>query len=71
MRRTAIAQSSQGPVYLGYRLGHIKSQTAVFRSVVYNKAAMVLHMLRQLIGDEAFFTGIQDFYQASEFQKAS
>ena len=70
MRRTAIAQSSQGPVYLGYRLGHIKSQTAVFRSVVYNKAAMVLHMLRQLIGDEAFFKGIQDFYQASEFQKA-
>ena len=70
MRRTAIAQSSQGPVYLGYRLGHIKSQTPVFRSVVYNKAAMVLHMLRQLIGDAAFFKGIQDFYQASEFQKA-
>ena len=70
MRRTAIAQSGQGPVYLGYRLGHIKSQTGVFRSVVYNKAAMVLHMLRQLIGDAAFFKGIQEFYQASEFQKA-
>ncbi len=70
MRQTAIAQSDEGPVYLGYRLGHIKNQTPVFRSVVYNKAAMVLHMLRRIVGDEAFFRGIRDFYAASEFQKA-
>ena len=70
MRRTAMAQSDEGPVYLGYRLGHIKGQTAVFRSVVYNKSAMVLHMLRRLIGDEAFFKGVRDFYAAWEFKKA-
>ena len=70
MRRTAIEQSSQGPVYLGYRLGHIKGQTPVFRSIVYNKAAMALHMLRRLIGDDAFFKGVRDFYDAWEFRKA-
>jgi len=70
MLRTAIEQSSQGPVYLGYRLGHIKGQTPVFRSVVYNKAAMALHMLRRLIGDDAFFNGVRDFYDAWEFRKA-
>jgi hypothetical protein len=70
MRQTAMAQSSQGPVYLGYRLGHIKGQTSVFRSIVYNKAAMVLHMLRRLIGDEAFFKGVRTFYDAWEFKKA-
>ncbi|MBA2258759.1 MAG: hypothetical protein H0W18_07680 [Acidobacteria bacterium] len=70
MRRTAIEQSSQGPVYLGYRLGHIKGQTPVFRSIVYNKAAMALHMLRRLIGDDAFFNGVRDFYDAWEFRKA-
>ena len=47
MRRWAIETSPQGPVYLGYRLGHIKSDSRVFRAVVYNKAAMVLHMLRR------------------------
>ena len=52
--------SPQGPVYLGYRLGHIKSDSRVFRAVIYNKAAMVLHMLRQLVGDEAFFRGHAD-----------
>ena len=70
MRRTAISQSSQGPVYLGYRLGHIKSQTPVFRSVVYNKAAMVLHMLRGLLGEEAFFRGMRTFYTDWKFKKA-
>ena len=48
--------SDQGPVYLGYRLGHIKGESRVFRALVYNKGAAVLHMLRRLIGDEAFFT---------------
>ena len=46
---------TQGPVYLGYRLGHIKAESRVFRAVVYNKGAMVLHMLRRLVGDEKFF----------------
>ena len=70
MNRTAIAESPEGPIYLGYRLGHIKRDTAVFRSVVYNKAAMVLHMLRRLVGDEAFFAGLRQFYGQWEFKKA-
>ena len=70
MRRWAIDISPQGPVYLGYRLGHIKSDSRVFRAVIYNKAAMVLHMLRRLVGDEAFFRGIRGFYSEWRFRKA-
>ena len=70
MRRWAIAQSDQGPVYLGYRLGHIRDESRVFRALVYNKGAMVLHMMRRLIGDEAFFRGLRRFYVASKFLKA-
>lgn len=70
MRTTAIAQSDNGPVYLGYRLGHIQRDARVFRSLVYNKAAMVLHMLRRLIGDEAFFKGVREFYQEFKYRKA-
>jgi hypothetical protein len=70
MRRWSIEQSSQGPVYLGYRLGHIKADGRVFRAVVYNKGAMVLHMLRRLVGDEAFFAGIREFYAEWRFRKA-
>jgi hypothetical protein len=70
MRRTAMNESSDGPVYLGYRLGHIKGESKVFRSVLYNKAAMVLHMLRRMIGDEAFFKGIHAFFADWKYRKA-
>lgn len=69
MRRWAVAQSDQGPVYLGYRLGHIRDESRVFRALVYNKGAMVLHMLRRLTGDDAFFRGLRTFYAASRFKK--
>ncbi len=69
MRRWAIDESPQGPVYLGYRLGHIRGDGRVFRALVYNKGALVLHMLRRLMGDEAFFRGLQRFYRTSRFQK--
>jgi hypothetical protein len=70
MRRWSMEQSEQGPVYLGYRLGHIKSEGRVFRAIVYNKGAMVLHMLRRLVGDEKFFEGIRQFYATWRFRKA-
>ena len=70
MRDTAIDESSKGPIYLGYRLGHIQGDARVFRSIVYNKSAMVLHMLRRMIGDEAFFLGVRTFYSEWQYRKA-
>jgi hypothetical protein len=70
MRKWAIDLSPQGPVYLGYRLGHIRGDGRTFRALVYNKGAMVLHMLRRFVGDEAFFTGLRDFYATWRFKKA-
>jgi hypothetical protein len=68
-RQWGMRQSDQGPIYLGYRLGHIRGDSRVFRAVVYNKSAAVLHMLRRLVGDEAFFRGIRRFYRLSRFRK--
>ncbi|MDO8678726.1 MAG: M1 family aminopeptidase, partial [Acidobacteriota bacterium] len=69
-RRWAIEDSDQGPVYLGYRLGHIKNDTRVFRALVYNKGAAVLHMLRGMVGDSHFFAGLRRFYAENRFKKA-
>jgi hypothetical protein len=69
-RRWTLAQSDQGPVDLGYRLGHIKNDLRVYRALVYNKGAGVLHMLRRLVGDEVFFNALRRFYQDRKFQKA-
>jgi hypothetical protein len=69
-RKWSIAESDQGPVHLGSRLGHVKSEPRVFRALVYNKAAGVLHMLRCLLGDEVFFRGVRRFYMDRRYQKA-
>ncbi len=69
-RRFALEESDEGPVYLGYRLGHIKGESRVFRSLVYNKGASVLHMLRRLVGDDAFFRGVKRYYRDNRFRKA-
>ena len=70
MREWAMQQSDQGPVYLGYRLGHIKQDRRIFRALVYNKGAMVLHMLHRLLGDDAFFRGVRRYYTDWQFRKA-
>jgi Peptidase family M1 domain len=69
-RRWAMDQSDQGAVYQGYRLGHIKSDGRVFRALVYNKGASVLHMLRRLTGDDVFFRGLRRYYAENRFKKA-
>ena len=69
-RKWGIDSSDQGPVSLGYRLGHIRGESRVFRALVYNKGAAVLHMLRRLVGDEAFFSGLRRFYTTWRFHKA-
>ena len=70
LRKWGMDNSDQGPVYLGYRLGHVHDQSRIFRALVYNKGASVLHMLRGLIGDDSFFRGLRRFYRTSRFRKA-
>jgi hypothetical protein len=69
-RRWSLEDSDQGPVHLGYRLGLVKGNVRVFRALVYNKGAAVLHMLRRLLGDDVFFAGLRRFYADRRYQKA-
>jgi hypothetical protein len=70
MARFGIDQSESGPIWLGYRVGHLRGDSRAFRAIVYNKAAVVLHMLRGLVGDEVFFRGIHRFLDTWRFKKA-
>lgn len=46
-------------------------EDVVTRLVGYGKSAMVFHMLRRQVGDEAFFAGIRDFVREHSFRVAS
>jgi hypothetical protein len=69
-RKWSIDESDQGPVHLGYRLGQMRGDRRVFRGLVYNKGAAVLHMLRRLVGDDTFFASLRRFYGEHLFEKA-
>lgn len=59
-------KSSVGPIILGYRLGHIDFEA--YQAVIYNKSALVLFMLRDLLGEEVFFEGLRNFYRDNLFR---
>jgi hypothetical protein len=70
MARWALRSDSMGPIHLGRRLGHIEGDPRIFRAIVYDKGAWVLHMLRGLVGDDAFFSGARAFLREHRYSKA-
>ncbi len=40
----------------------------MFDAHSYNKGGMILHMLRNLVGDEAFFTSLSHYLKSNEYQ---
>jgi hypothetical protein len=44
--------------------GPLRPPTSMFNATVYDKGAWVLHMLRRVMGDDAFFNGLEDWYQS-------
>jgi aminopeptidase N len=70
MGRWALRHSPQGPINLGHRLGHLQGDPQIYRAVVYDKGAYVLHMLRAIVGDEAFLKGMRQFQAQHRFAKA-
>ena len=69
MYRSAVEASDEGAIWLGYRIGHLKGESRVFRATVYNKSALVLHMLQRSMGEAAFARGLQRFYGQSRFRR--
>lgn len=66
----AFRFDARGPIHLGQRLGRLDQDGRVFRAVVYDKGAWVLHMLRGIVGDEAFFGGARSFLERHRYAKA-
>ncbi|MGB9764775.1 MAG: M1 family metallopeptidase [Candidatus Saccharicenans sp.] len=58
-------KSAWGPIILGVRLSHLDFEA--YQAIVYNKAALALFMLRDIVGEREFFQGLQQFYQEHLF----
>ena len=60
-RQTVLDFDAKDP---SYRVVHenLTDMTRVTSSMTYQKGSWVLHMLRQRLGDDRFWTGIRDYY---------
>jgi hypothetical protein len=69
MAQWALRHTDQGSIHLGFRLGHVKGDPQVYRAVVYDKGAYVLHMLSRLVGEEAFRAALRALQEEFRFGK--
>jgi hypothetical protein len=70
MARWALRTTAQGPISLGYRLGHVRGDPQIYRAIVYDKGACVLHMLHGLVGETAFTSALRALQERFRFRKA-
>jgi len=70
MGRWAKEAAGRGSIDLGIRAGEVDGCAHCFSAIVQNRGAYVLHMLRGLLGDEAFFRGLKAYYGRWKFRRA-
>jgi len=61
-------KSKWGPISLGSRISY--SDFEAYQAIVYNKSALVLNMLMDLLGEDVFFRGLQEFFSRFKYSSA-
>ncbi len=61
-------KSFRGPVAMGSRLSYF--DYSAYQAIVYNKAALAMFMLQDLLGRDAFEAGIRTFFETYKFRAA-
>lgn len=57
-----------GGITMGSRISYF--DFSAYQTIVYNKSSLVLNMLREILGDELFFAGINQFYRKYRYSIA-
>ncbi len=65
LARWTRKRSSRGPIVMGSRLSY--RDFSAYQAIVYDKAALALFMLQDILGPEAFAAGLQAFFDKHKF----
>jgi hypothetical protein len=63
-----VKKSDKGPITLGSRLSFY--DFSAYQAIVYDKAALALFMLQDLLGKDVFSSGLKEFYETYKFSAA-
>ncbi len=61
-------KSVKGPIVLGSRLSFLDFEA--YQAIIYDKAALVLFMLEDLLGRDVFFAGLKEFFARHKYSAA-
>jgi hypothetical protein len=61
-------KSEWGPITLGSRISY--SDFEAYQAIVYDKSALALNMLMDLLGEDVFFKGLQEFFKSFKYSSA-
>ncbi|MCK7522107.1 MAG: hypothetical protein MZV64_32725 [Ignavibacteriales bacterium] len=66
--RWTVRKTDRGPILMGSRLSYFDYEA--YQAIVYDKAALALFMLQDLLGREAFEAGLRSFFEKKKFGPA-
>ena len=66
--RWTVKKSFRGPIIMGSRLSYF--DFSAYQAIVYDKAALALFMLQDLVGREAFEAGLRAYFATHKFRAA-
>ncbi len=58
-------KSDWGAITMGSRISYFDFEA--YQAIVYNKAALVLNMLKDIVGEDLFFQALQEFFNRYKF----
>lgn len=64
----AEKKSDWGQITMGSRISFFDFEA--YQAIVYNKASVVLNMLKEILGEELFFRGMQEFFRQYKYGTA-
>jgi aminopeptidase N len=60
MSKWVEKKTDWGPIIFGSRISYF--DFFAFQAIIYNKTSLVLNMLKDMLGDELFFSGLREFF---------
>ena len=68
MSRWTEKKANWGPIIFGSRISHF--DFFAFQTIIYDKSSLVLNMLKDMLGDKMFFSGIRKFFTKFKYRAA-
>jgi aminopeptidase N len=71
VKRWVFRKNDAGPIIYGRRIANLSEDLQSYQSIVYNKAALVFLMLKEILGEEDFLRRLRLFLDYFKYQSVA